>query len=260
MISIKTSNNIFYNKQVILDYLDSNLFESKDEFEQISWLKLRISDINNEEKFEEFLEAFFRLLKQDFFIDIICYERTEKLKSRLRSYGKMFHELRKNNFINYKNSIEKELDTGDNHSIFTGIIQVDEVDDEIVFNEIFKPYFKFGHIELKHSKNNKSKRLQGLIKNIDLQLLRNNKLIEIDYLVLLERFVTSTSMVFSYIFDGKGDLVFTVYSGNEIKKQIEEIIQNSLPKELKIKRIDADSKEIDRLIDSYFRDWKTIKN
>ena len=67
-------------------------------------------------------------------------------------------------------------------------------------------------------------------------------------------------MVFSYRFDGKDDLVFTVYSGNEIKKQIEEIIQNSLPKVLKIKRLDADSKEVDRLIDSYFRDWTTIKS
>jgi hypothetical protein len=260
MISIKTSNNIFCNKRVILDYLDSNLFESKDEFEQISWLELRISDFNSEEKFEEFLEEFFRLLGQDFFIDIICYERTEKLKSRLRSYGKLFYELRKNNFISDKNSVEKELDTDESHSIFTGIIQVDEVDDEIIFNEIFEPYFKFGHVELKHSKTSKPERLEGLIKKIDLQLLRNNKLIEVDYLILLERFVSSSSMVFSYMFDGKDDLVFTVYSGKGIKKQIEEVIQNSLPKELKIKRIDADSKEIDRLIDSYFRDWKTIKS
>ena len=257
MISIKTSNNIFYNKRVILDYLDSNLFESKDKLEQISWLELRISDVNNEEKFEEFLEAFFRLLKQDFFIDIICYERTEKLKSRLRSYGKLFYDLRKNNFINDKNSAEKELDTDNRHSIFTGIIQVN---DEMMFNEIFEPYFKFGHIELKPGETNQSERLQNLIKKIDLQLLRNNKLIEIDYLILLERFVTSSSMVFSYRFDGKDDLVFTVYSGNEIKKQIEEIIQNSLPKVLKIKRLDADSKEVDRLIDSYFRDWTTIKS
>ena len=259
MISLKTSNNIFYNKRVILDYLDSNLFESKDKLEQINWLELRISGVNNEERFEDFLEDFLELLKQEFLIDIICYERTEKLKNRLRSYGKLFYELRKNNLIDDQYLIEKEIDTGNNHSIFTGIIQVDEIDNEIIFNEIFKSYFKIGHIELRNKTANKSSRLEDLINEIDFELLRNNKLIEVDYLILLERFVTSTSMIFSYKFDGKDDLIFTVYSGNEIIKQIEEIILNSLPKGLKIKRIKADSKEVDRLIDSYFRDWRTIK-
>lgn len=89
MISLKVSNNIFYNRRVILDYFDSDLFESGIEIEDVNWLELRISGEENEEVFALFLDAFLSALKSDFLIDLMSYERSEQLKSRLRSYGKL---------------------------------------------------------------------------------------------------------------------------------------------------------------------------
>jgi hypothetical protein len=258
MISLKTSNNIFYDKRVVLDYLESDLFESGNETKYVNWLELRISGEENEERFEEFLEVFFSLLKNEFLIDIFCYEKSEKVKNRLRSYGKLFYDLRKEKLIADQFLIEKELDTGENHSVFAGIIQVNEIDNEIIFNEILSNYFRFGHAELKDNSANDSDRLESLMKHIDFKLLRKGSLIEVDYIILLDRLVVPTSMVFSYLFDGKNDLVFTVYCGNEIFNQVEDMILKSLPKDIKLDKINASSKEVDRLIDSYFKDWRTV--
>jgi len=236
------------------------LFESSHELEEINWIELRICGEDNEEIFEGFLEKFISLLKEDFLIDLFNYERTEKVKNRLRSYGKLFYELRKENYVGDKFLVEEELDTDENHSIFAGIIQVDEVDNEIIFNELFGSYLKFSHVELINKSPIKPDRLKKLMEYVDFKLLRRGKLIEIDYLTLLDRFVTPTSMIFSYLFDGKDDLVFTVYSGHKIFNQVEDIIFKSLPNDIELNRINASSEEVDRLIDSYFKDWKTVEN
>ncbi|MCB9296064.1 MAG: hypothetical protein H6559_23525 [Lewinellaceae bacterium] len=258
MISLKTSYNIFYNKRVILDYLGSDLFESGDEMKHVNWLELRISGEGNEERFEEFLEAFFSLLKKDFLISIFCYERSEKVKNRLRSYGKLFYELRKEKFIGDQFLIEKELNTDENHSVFAGIIQVDEIDNEIILNEILGNYFRFGYAEFTKNGVNDSNALESLMKHVDFKLLRKGKLIEVDYLSLLNKLIVPTSMVFSYLFDGKDDLVFTVYSGSDVFNPIENIILQSVPKDSKLEKINASADEVDRLIDSYFKDWRTV--
>lgn len=258
MISLKTSNNVFYNKRIILDYLDSDLFESGNGIKDVNWLELRISGEENEEQLEEFLEVFFSLLKKEFLIDIFCYERSEKIKNRLRSYGKLFHGLRKEKFVGDQFLVEKELDTGENRSVFAGIIQVDKIDNEIIFNEILGNYFRFGHAELADKSVDGLNRLESLLECVDFKLLRKGKLIEVDYLTLLNRLVAPASMVFSYLFDGKDDLVFTVYSGNEIFNQTEEMILKSLPKNIKLDKINASSNEVDRLIDSFFKDWRTV--
>ena len=65
-------------------------------------------------------------------------------------------------------------------------------------------------------------------------------------------------MVFSYLFDGKDDLVFTVYSGSDVFNPIENIILQSVPKDSKLEKINASADEVDRLIDSYFKDWRTV--
>lgn len=261
MISLKTSNNIFYNKRVILDYFDSDLFETSREIGDISWLELRISGEDNEEQFEDFLELFITELKTENWIDFFCYERSEKLKNRLRSYGKLFHGLRKEKLVGDQFLVEKELDTDETHSIFAGIIQVDEVDNEIIFSEILGNYFRFGRVEMVKRNGDQPNRLKALSELIDFRLLRKGKFIELDYLVLLDRFVKPTSMIFSYQFDGKDDLVFTIYCGNKIFSEIEATILKSFPGNTSLKRSTASPKEVDRLIDSYFNDWGTaVKN
>lgn len=259
MITLKKSNNIFYNKRVILDYFKSDLLESNLEIEDVNWLQLRISGEDNDECFELFLEKFFLLLKTKYFIDVFCYNRTEKKKSRTRSYFKLFYDLRKSNLINSAFLIEKELDTSKDHSVFTGIIQVDEVDNEIILNEIISDYFKFGHVELSNSNSEYSNRLENLIKKVDLNLLQNGRPIRINYLALLDKFVSPTSMVFSYLYDGKDDLVFTIYSGMKIFDQIEAAVIESLPKSKKVNKLSASSEEVDKLIASYFKDWRVVK-
>ena len=259
MITLKKSNNIFYNRRVILDYFKSDLFESNLEIKDINWLQIRISGEDNEECFELFLEEFFSSLKTKYFIDLFCYNRSEKKKSRSRSYFKLFYDLRKSSLVNNAFLIEKELDTSEDHSVFAGIIQVDKVDNEIIFNEIISDYFKFGHVELSDSNSEYSNRLEGLIKQVDLNLLQNGKPIRINYLALLDKFVSPTSMVFSYLYDGKDDLVFTIYSGKKIFDQIEAAVTESLPKSEKVNKLSASSEEVNKLIASYFRDWRVAK-
>lgn len=258
MISLKRSNNIFYDKRVILDYLESDSFELGSKIKHVDWLELRITGEENEEKFEEFLDAFFSLLKKQFSIYVFCYERSVKLKNRLRSYGKLFFEFRKERIIGNEYLIEKELDTDEHHSLFAGVIQIDEIENEIILNEIIANCFRFGYAESIDNQLVRVNKLKKLIEQIDFKLLREGKLIELDYLTLLNRLVTPTSMIFSYQFDGKDDLVFTVYSGNQIFNQVEEVVLESLPEDIELHEEKANSKELDRLIDSYFKDWRPV--
>jgi len=261
MITLKKSNNIFYNKKVILHYFFTDEFDSDNQLNSaIDWFEMRITGSDNEEVFHGFLENFISDLKNDFFIDFISYERSAQLKNRIRTYAKCYHDLRKEHLINEKYMVEKEIDTNENYSIFSGILQVDEVDNEIIFEKLLDNYNQIIHAEVKGEDQEKPHRLEDMLDNIDLELLRNNKLVEVNYPILLERFLKKNSVIISYMYDGGDDLIFTAYSDKSVSNQLEKLIVNSIPEDQKVNRIIATSDEVDKLVESYFNDWRKVKN
>jgi hypothetical protein len=256
MITLKKSNNIFYNKKVILNYFLTDEFGSSDELNEIDWFELKIKGEDNDEVFDDFLEKFITHLKEEFYIDFITYQRSDQVKNRMRTYAKYFYDLRKQHLINEKYIVEKEIDTRENHSIFSGILQVDRIDNEMIFEELLNNYSRIIHAEIKEKKPN---RLAKMLDKIDLELLWNNKLVDINYTVLLERFIKPNSILISYMYDGKDDLILTIYSGRNVSNKLEKIITDSIPSDQMIKEVIATSNEVDNLIKSYFNDWGKVK-
>lgn len=256
MITLKKSNNIFYNKKVVLNYFLTDEFSSSNELGEIDWFELKITGEDNDEVFEGFLERFITKLKNEFHIDLIAYQKSDQPKNRIRTYAKYFYDLRKQNLVGEKYLAEKEIDTKENRSIYSGIIQVDKIDNEIIFEELLNEYGRIIHAEIRGEQPD---RLIEMLDKLDLALLRKDKLVNIDYTVLLERFINPNSIISSYLYDGRDDLIFTVYSGKNVSNKLEHIITDSVPPSQKIREIIATSDEVDHLIESYFNDWRRVE-
>lgn len=252
MITIKKSDNLFHNKRAALDYLATDVAEPSIGYGAVHWLEMRMAGADNERQFEQFLEAFFSGLKEAFAVQLFCYERSAQPKSRPRSYAKLFYELRRANMISAECMIEKELDVDDRYSVLAGIIQVDEVDNDILLNEILGQRFRFGRAERKEYAPPAPERLAELMAQVDFALLRQGALIELDYLTMLSRFVGPAAMVFTYRFDGGDDLVFTVYCGAEVAGLVEALLLDCLPKGAPYRKIKSDAAEVDGVIERYF--------
>jgi hypothetical protein len=136
MITIKKSDNLFHSKRVALDYLATDVAEPSIGYGAVHWLEMRMAGADNEQQFEQFLDAFFSGLKAAFAVQLFCYERSAQPKSRPRAYAKLFYELRRANIIGAERMIEKELEVDEHYSVLAGIIEADEVDNEILLNEI----------------------------------------------------------------------------------------------------------------------------
>ena len=76
------------------------------------------------------------------------------------------------------------------------------------------------------------------------------------YISIINQLITPTSFTFSYMYDGKDDLLFTVYCGNELTKEIEQLIANSIGVE-GLEKKEASKEDIDQLITRYFADWRS---
>jgi hypothetical protein len=252
MITIKKSDNLFHSKRVALDYLATDVAEPSIGYGAVHWLEMRMAGADNEQQFEQFLDAFFSGLKAAFAVQLFCYERSAQPKSRPRAYAKLFYELRRANIISAERMIEKELEVDEHYSVLAGIIEADEVDNEILLNEIMGHRFRFGRAERKEHAPPAPERLAQLMAQVDFTLLRQGALIELDYLTMLRRFVGPASMVFSYRFDGGDDLVFTAYCGAEVAESVEALVLDSLPKGLPCRKVKSDAADVDGVIERYF--------
>lgn len=261
MTTIITSGNIFENTNVVLDYLESDIvFDAPSKTKNVSWIRLEIAGEDNEEVFEDFYENFLTSLQRYCSIYFFYSESFKEQKSKIRSYVKLFYQLRKEKAIPEKDLVEKEIDLEKNQSILTGIIQVDELGTDYIIDELTSNGFKFGLVADKSSNEPKPVDLKRLGEELAKEIFKIGKSVRVNYLNLIKKILTPNSFIYSYMYDGKDDLIFTIYSGENVYLPLREKIKNSLPKGEIIKERQATTEEVDRIIDLYFRDWMPAKN
>lgn len=261
MTTIITSDNIFENTNVALDYLESDaVFDEPSKTRKVSWIRLEIAGDENEEIFEDFYENFLDSLKRDCSIYFFYSESFKEQKSKIRSYVKLFYQLRKEKSIPEQDLIEKEIDLEKNQSILTGIIQVDKLGTDYILDELTSNGFKFGLAVDETLSEPGPTNLGTLGSELTEEIFKIGKSVRVNYLNLIKKILTPNSFIYSYLYDGKDDLILTIYAGENIYMPLREKIKNSLSKGEAIKERQVTSKEVDRIIDLYFRDWMPAKS
>ncbi|HKK79140.1 MAG TPA: hypothetical protein VJ933_05905 [Phaeodactylibacter sp.] len=220
----------------------------------INWLELRIKGSENESEFEAFLYAFLKQAKLDYDVYLFFYERSPSLKSTLRSHTKLFYDLKREHLINPSQAEEQELSIDDKHSLMTGVIYANSIADDVIVNELILNGFRFGLLERKKNKPLKTQ-LSHFISCMDTQLLQLENLVELNHIALLERFLHPEAIAFTYIYDGKNDLVLDLYAGDVILEKTKNLIISCFPEGASIPVRSASRKEVDGLIANYFNHW-----
>ena len=254
MNSLTVSNDIFNNKQVVLDYLVNSNELNKIHIDHVNWIQLRISESDNEEKFLEFIDILMDKLKIRYDLFLLYAETEEHQKSKVRSVVKLFYPQRKKNIVKEGQHLEKEVEVSKDKSIMQGIIQINDIDNDTITEELMKiSLFQFGYgIEKSNSHNSLDKISSKLEANL---FDTSNTPLSKKYISIINQLISPTSFTFSYMYDGKDDLLFTVYCGNELTKEIEQLIANSIGVE-GLEKKEASKEDIDQLITRYFADWR----
>ena len=262
MTTITTSKNIFENTSVVLDYLGSPTaaFGAPPTTEDIRWISIAISGEENEAVFKEFYENFLASLQRDYGIYFFYADSFKAQKSKIRSYVKLFYQLRRAKAIPETHLVEKEIDLADKQSIIAGIIQVDELDTAYVVDELASNGFKFGLV-VGHSTNaGKHAGLASLGAQLNEALFTIDKSVRVNHLSVIKQLLTPNAFFYSYLYDGKDDLIFTIYAGAEVYPSLRKKMEESLPTGELIADEQATKQEANRVIDLYFRDWRPVRN
>lgn len=257
MTTITTSENIFENTSVVLDYLGSaTTLEAPPTTEDIRWISVAISGEENEAVFRDFYENFFTSLQRDYDIYFFYADNFKAQKSKIRSYVKLFYQLRRAKAVPETHLIEKEIDLADKQSILAGIIQVDELDAAYVMDELASNGFKFGLVVDNATNVGGRVDLAGLGAQLDEELFTIGQSVRVNHLSLVKKLLTPNAFLYSYLYDGKDDLIFTIYAGADVYASLREKMEDSLPTGELITEKQATTQEVDRVINLYFRDWR----
>lgn len=261
MTTITISDNIFKSTDVVLDYLRSPAaFDEPSEMGDVRWISLAISGEENEAVFSDFYENFLTALQGSCGIYFFYSESFKEQKSKVRSHVKMFYQLRKAKAIPGEHLIEKEIDLADNESIMTGIMQVDELSIDHAIDELAANGFKFGLVVDNSSVARKPLDMASLKAQLTEELFTIGKSVRVNYLSLIKKLLVPNAFIYSYMYDGKDDLIFTIYAGADVYQPLLEKIEHSLPKGELVTERQATTEEVDRVIDLYFRDWMPARD
>lgn len=246
---ITVSDNIFYNSKVSLDYLMSNKNLDSEKLDSVGWIQLRITGEGNDDKFDDFLNAFIDRLKLSYELYFIYSQNIKAKKSRARSYAKLFYYLRKQEGLKNAAMEDKEIDLGPGYSTMAGIIEANRIDPEIIIDELMSNNFRYGYCVQSNRSNNDLKYYLNLL---DEELYEEDESLRLNNVKLIEKFINPFSFLYSYMYTGSDDLLFTIYSGKEVYNDLESIITDIISETGQIEKKVADSKETDEIVDMYF--------
>lgn len=254
MNSLTVSNNILNNKQVVLDYLVNDNELNKIHIDHVNWLQLCISGSDNEEKFLEFIDILIDKLKIRYDLFLLYAETKGHKKSKVRSVVKLFYPQKKKNIVKEGQYLEKEVEVNEDRSIMQGIIRINEIDNDTIIEELMKiSLFQFGY---GMEKSNGYNVLNDISDKFEANLFdTDNTPLSRNYISIINKLISPTSFTFSYMYDGKDDLLFTVYCGDELTEEIEQLIADSIGVE-GLEKKEASKEDIDQLITRYFADWR----
>lgn len=225
--------------------------------QNVNWMQLTLSGPDNEEVFAEFRKRFVDRLKQQFGIYCYTFEGSVHPKNKLRSRTKLFYPLRKKYFITER-VLEKELDVEDNESLLAGIIKIDDTDKEPLVSEIIEDYCQFIYAEQFQASTAYDK-LEILGAQLTLDLFFVGKKVEVNFFNLIDSILTADSLIFTHRYNGKDEVVFTVYTGDRVLAVAEQLLRDSLTNAEPLAEREADVAEVEKIIDRYYRDWNSIR-
>ena len=221
-------------------------FASKAKSEQA----LRITGAGNDDKFDDFLSAFIGRLKLSYGLYFIYSQNIKAKKSKARSYAKLFYHLRKQEGLENAAMEDKEIDLAPGYSTMAGIIEASKVADEIIIDELMRHNFRYGYCVQSNRGNTDLKHYLSLL---DEDLYEEDKSLKINKVKLIEKFITPFSFLYSYMYTGSDELLFTIYSGKEVYPDLESIITDIISRTGQIEKKVADSKETDEIVALYFK-------
>ena len=258
MNTLVISQNIFQHKITALDYLQSDAFEEVLTMPNVNWMQLTLSGPDNEEVFAEFLERFMDRLKQKFGIYCYAFEGSVSPKNKLRSRTKLFYPLRKKYFVQAERILEKELDVEENESLLAGIINIHDTDQEPLVTEIIEDYCQFVYAE-RFQASTAHDKLEALGAQLTLDLFFVGKKVEVNFFNLIDATLTTDSLIFTHRYNGKDEVVFTVYAGDRVLAVAEQLLRDSLTKGEPLAERAADVAEVEQMIERYYRDWNSSR-
>ncbi len=246
MNSITVSDNIFNDASVAVDYLTS---DKSFAIGVVGFIQLKITGEDNEDDFEEFFDLFLDRLQWSYDLYFIYSQNHKARKSKARSYTKLFYELRKRSGLAEGVLADKEVDVAPGYSNMVGMISVNELDDVLLKDELLLRHFRYGYAVRKEENHFDLEHYLGLI---DRGLFEERKSLSINTLQLIERYINAHSFLFSYMFDGNDDLLFTVYAGKQAYPEVEQIMTDIAAKTGALEKRTADTREIDKIIELFF--------
>jgi len=130
-----------------------------------------------------------------------------------------------------------------------GIVKVNGLDDALLRDELIWTHFRYAYAV---SKEEDRFNLEHYLEGIDKDLFEEGKSLSINTIKLIERYISAHSFLFSYMFDGNDDLLFTVYAGKQAYTEVEAIITDIASNMGKLEKRTADIREIDKIIRLFF--------
>lgn len=259
MIKLTTSKHIFEERKVVLDYLrGDDVTETKREgAAAANWMRLELSGEQNDEEFEAFHQQFLEALSATFDLYWVYIEGTKQPKRKIRSHTKLFYEWRKNGQLEAGTYAEREIAFGDEESILAGAIQLCQLDTAVLSELISLSTFRFGFGVAKQAAAASKTSPQTLVDALDQGLIEDGRFVRLSHLGLMEALLHPDAFLYSYLYDGKDDLVFTVYCGKAIYDRFRQLLIAHLPNEGELVEAAPNASDTEDLVRLYFKDWRS---
>lgn len=251
---ITVSDNIFNDSSVTIDYLMS---DKSVVIDAVGLIQLKITGEDNEYEFEEFFDLFLNRLQWSYDLYFIYSQNHKARKSKARSYTKLFYDLKRQRDFAEGLMADREVDLAPGYSNMVGMIKVNGLGNTLLTDELMLKHFRYGYAVRKEENHFD---LEHYVGWMDKDLFEEGKSLSINSVKLIEKYITAHSFLFSYVFDGNDDLLFTVYAGKQAYSEVEDIMTTIAAKINALEKRTADSSEIDKIIELFFNSSRVEKS
>ncbi len=199
---------------------------------KISWYKILFEGEDNDKVYKSFFKDFLLGLdRQDHLKKYLFYYEQHVSKiSKARSKIGMFYHLMKKNEALRQRYIEAETKISDTSSFFFGAFQINKLEFDLIEENLINDNFRFGLCIQEDDFDGIENRIltESLISFPDtIQVSKSNR-VEVDNYRLIQKFLKANTLLYDFFFDGRDNLVFSLYVGEKCQQLANDVIKDSL--------------------------------